>query len=96
MPEQQAAELGIDLDSAVCGAVVCNCDPFTLGHRHLIEYAAAHSDFLYVFAVSEAGSMFTPEERLEMIQEGTADMRIAVCMKASCISYPVRPSLRTS
>lgn len=58
----------------VCGAVVCNCDPFTLGHRHLIEYAAAHCDSLYVFAVSEKGSMFSPEERLEMIRKGTADI----------------------
>ena len=58
----------------VCGAVVCNCDPFTLGHRHLIEYAAANCDHLYVFAVSEKGSMFSPEERLEMIQKGTADI----------------------
>ena len=58
----------------VCGAVVCNCDPFTLGHRHLIEYAAAHCDNLYVFAVSEKGSMFSPEERLDMIRKGTADI----------------------
>ena len=57
-----------------CGAVVCNCDPFTLGHRHLIEYAASHCDNLYVFAVSEKGSMFSPEERLEMISKGTADI----------------------
>ena len=58
----------------VCGAVVCNCDPITLGHRHLIEYAASHCDNLYVFAVSEKGSMFSPEERLEMIRKGTADI----------------------
>ena len=58
----------------VCGAVVCNCDPFTLGHRHLIEYAASNCDHLYVFAVSEKGSMYSPEERLEMIRKGTADM----------------------
>ena len=58
----------------VCGAVVCNCDPFTLGHRHLIEYAAAHCDSLYVFAVSEKGSMFSPEERFDMIKQGTADI----------------------
>ena len=58
----------------VCGAVVCNCDPFTLGHRHLIEYAANHCDNLYVFAVSEKGSMFSPEERLDMIRKGTADI----------------------
>ena len=59
----------------VCGAVVCNCDPFTLGHRHLIEHAAANCDDLYVFAVSEKGSMFSPEERLDMIRKGTADIR---------------------
>ena len=58
----------------VCGAVVCNCDPFTLGHRHLIEYAASHCDELYVFAVSEAGSMFSPSDRLEMIRRGTQDI----------------------
>ncbi len=58
----------------VCGAVVCNCDPFTLGHRYLIEYAASHCDNLYVFAVSEKGSMFSPEERFDMIRKGTADI----------------------
>ena len=58
----------------VCGAVVCNCDPYTLGHRHLIEYAAGRCDSLYVFAVSESGSMFSPEERMEMIRKGTADI----------------------
>ena len=69
-----AEEHGIDFQNAVCGAVVCNCDPFTLGHRYLIEYAAAHCDFLYVFAVSESGSMFEPKDRLEMIKAGTADI----------------------
>lgn len=58
----------------ICGAVVCNCDPFTLGHRHLIEYAAAHCDNLYVFAVSESGSMFAPAVRLDMIRRGTSDI----------------------
>lgn len=58
----------------VCGAVVCNCDPFTLGHRHLMEHAASQCDHLYVFAVSESGSMFSPEERLEMIRKGTEDI----------------------
>lgn len=69
-------ELHLDAvsDAIVRGAVVCNCDPFTLGHRHLIEYASEHCDFLYVFAVSESGSMFSPEDRLEMIRRGTADI----------------------
>ena len=58
----------------LCGCIVCNCDPFTLGHRHLIDYAASKCDNLYVFAVSEKGSKFSPAERLEMIKKGTADI----------------------
>lgn len=71
---QDAEDDCADLENIKCGAVVCNCDPFTLGHRHLIEYASRHCDYLYVFAVSESGSMFTPEDRLEMIKQGTADI----------------------
>lgn len=55
-----------------CGAIVMNGDPFTRGHLHLIEYAAAHCDALYVFSVSEPGSMFSPEERYDMLKAGTA------------------------
>ena len=60
--------------NGVCGAVVCNCDPFTLGHRHLIEYASSRCDDLYVFAVSERGSMFEPDVRFDMISRGTCDI----------------------
>lgn len=69
-----AKDHGIDFAGGVCGSVVCNCDPFTLGHRHLIEYAAKNCDFLFVFAVSEPGSMFEPKDRLEMIKAGTSDI----------------------
>lgn len=55
-----------------CGAIVVNGDPFTRGHLHLIEYASKHCDALYVFSVSEPGSMFSPEERFEMVKAGTA------------------------
>ena len=55
-----------------CGAIVMNGDPFTRGHLHLCEYAAAHCGTLYVFSVSEPGSMFPPEERYAMLKAGTA------------------------
>ncbi len=55
-----------------CGAIVVNGDPFTRGHQYLCEYAAKHCDALYVFSVSEPGSMFSPEERYEMVLAGTA------------------------
>ena len=58
----------------VCGAIVMNGDPFTKGHQHLCEYAARHCDALYVFSVSEPGSMFSPEERFEMLKAGTAHL----------------------
>ena len=68
--------------SGECGAVVCNCDPFTLGHRQLIEHAASCCDSLYVFAVSESGSYFSPDERLDMVRCGTADIA-SCCVCAS-------------
>lgn len=57
-----------------CGAIVMNGDPFTKGHLHLCEYAARHCDHLYVFSVSETGSMFPPEQRFDMLKAGTAHL----------------------
>ena len=56
----------------VCGAIVMNADPFTRGHLHLIETASKQCDALYVFVVSEQGSLFSPEERYAMIERGSA------------------------
>ena len=58
-----------------CGAIVMNADPFTRGHLHLIEYAAARCDALYVFVASEDGSMFSPQERFDMIACGSAHVK---------------------
>ena len=55
-------------------AIVMNCDPFTLGHRHLIETAAADSKHLYVFVLSEDKSFFSYNDRLNMVKAGTADL----------------------
>ena len=56
------------------GAAVMHCNPFTLGHRYLIETAAAECDRLYVFVLSESGSTFSPEDRMAMVKAGTADL----------------------
>lgn len=57
-----------------CGAVVMNCNPFTLGHRYLIERAVKEVDRLYVFVVEEDRSFFKFKDRFEMVKSGTADM----------------------
>ncbi len=56
------------------GAVVVNCNPFTAGHRALIEYAAVHSPWLYVLVVEEDRSLIPFEVRLKLIREGTSDL----------------------
>lgn len=56
------------------GAVVMNCDPFTLGHRYLIETAASKCPHLYVFVLSEDQGHFAANDRLEMVRRGTAHL----------------------
>lgn len=58
----------------VCGAIVMNCNPFTLGHKYLIEYARAKVDLLYIFVVEENKSFFSFEDRIEMVKLGTSSM----------------------
>jgi len=57
-----------------CGAIVMNCNPFTKGHRHLIEFASKQVDRLYVFVVEEDKSFFRFEDRFRMVKDGTRDL----------------------
>lgn len=66
-------DLPVDTGKTV-GAAVMNCNPFTKGHRYLIETAAAECDRLYVFVLSEDKSEFSAKDRLEMVRLGTADI----------------------
>ncbi len=72
---QKLPKLG---ENAVCGAVVMNCNPFTNGHRYLVEYASKKVDRLYIFVVQEDRSFFRFEDRYEMVKEGTADIQNVV------------------
>jgi len=60
------------------GAMVVNCNPFTLGHRHLIETCVKQVDMLYIFLVEEDKSYFSFEDRSIMLLEGVAEWRDAV------------------
>lgn len=59
---------------AVVGAAVMNCNPMTLGHRYLIEQAAARCDTLYLFVVSEDKSAVPAADRRRIVEEATADL----------------------
>ena len=56
------------------GVVVMNCNPFTLGHRYLIEQAAKQVERLYVMVVREDCSLFAYTERKAMVERGVADI----------------------
>ncbi|WP_179217020.1 adenylyltransferase/cytidyltransferase family protein [Humidesulfovibrio mexicanus] len=60
--------------SGIVGSIVMNCNPFTLGHKHLIRLAAGQVDHLFVFINRENRQHFNFEQRFRMVQAGTSDL----------------------
>lgn len=56
------------------GAIVINGNPFTKGHRYLVEQARQFVDFLIVFVIEENMFPFSFEERFRMVMDGTKDL----------------------
>ncbi|WP_162300620.1 nucleotidyl transferase family protein [Anaerosacchariphilus polymeriproducens] len=54
------------------GSIVMNCNPFTLGHKYLIDCAMQQVDYLYLFVVEENRSEFLFEDRFKLVKAGTA------------------------
>lgn len=86
-------EYPLQNEKMVCGSIVMNCNPFTKGHRYLIEYAAKQVERLYVFVVKEDKSFFKYEDRFEMVKQGTADLKNVVIVSSgkfiiSSLTFP--------
>lgn len=60
--------------SGAVGAVVANCNPFTLGHLHLITEAAKRCELLHLFILSEEKSLVPAADRLALAKAGTAQL----------------------
>lgn len=76
-----------------CGGIVMNCNPFTFGHRQLVEYASRQVDKLFIFVVEENKSYFGFEDRFEMVQKGVADLSNVVVVPSgkfiiSALTFP--------
>lgn len=65
------------------GLIIMNANPFTKGHRYLVETAAAQVDQLFVVVVKENRSMFDYKYRLEMVESGCADIANAHVLEGS-------------
>jgi len=67
-------------EKPIIGSIVINGNPFTNGHRHLIDLAKEHCDLIYIFVVWEENSVFPNEVRYRLIEEGISDLNgIVLC-----------------
>jgi hypothetical protein len=58
-------------DAGDIGAVVMNCNPFTNGHKYLIEYASSQVKTLFLFLLQEDKSFFPFADRFILAVKGT-------------------------
>lgn len=74
-------------------AAVMNCNPFTLGHRHLLEQAAGENDVVHLFLLSEDRGPIPFSVRKKLVQEGIADLPNVILQETgsyliSCATFP--------
>lgn len=76
------------------GAVVVNGNPFTLGHLYLVETSARQVDTLYLFVVTEEGSVFPFAVRYRLAEQSTSHLPNVVVLETSryAVSAAVFPS----
>lgn len=65
------------------GVIVMNANPFTLGHRFLVEQSSELVERLYVVVVREDCSMFSYNERKAMVIQGVRDIGNVVVVDGS-------------
>ncbi|MEI6274792.1 MAG: hypothetical protein WCP08_02330 [Prolixibacteraceae bacterium] len=68
-------------ETTAVAAIVVNCNPFTNGHKYLIEKAASENELLYLFVVEEDLSAFPFKVRWELIRKGIAHLNNVVMVR---------------
>lgn len=51
------------------GCIVMNCNPVTIGHQYLVEYARRQTELLYIFIVEEDVSQFSFADRFRYAEK---------------------------
>ncbi|MDT2739040.1 [citrate (pro-3S)-lyase] ligase [Enterococcus canintestini] len=75
------------------GSIVMNANPFTLGHKYLVEQARKVCDHVYVFVVSEEKSEFSSPERFALVKNGLKEFEDVTVLPArdymvSSLTFP--------
>ena len=63
----------------VSAAVVMHANPFTKGHLHLVERAAAENDTVHLFVLSEESGPIPFAVRKRLVAEGVAHLSNVIC-----------------
>ncbi len=71
--------------SAKTGIIVMNANPFTLGHKYLIEKAAAEVIHLFIIPVKEERSLFPYAERKAMIEQSLSTLNSPLSTKNGAV-----------
>ncbi len=61
--------------TGVSAAIVMNANPFTRGHRHLVERAAAENDAVHLFLLSEEAGPIPFAVRKQLVARGIEDLK---------------------
>lgn len=75
-------------DGDSIGAIVMNANPFSLGHKYLVDVALKKVDKLIVFVVSEDDSFFSYNERYDMVYRNLSEYERVIIVPSGnyCIS----------
>lgn len=69
--------------SKVIGSIVVNCNPFTNGHRYLMEQAQSCCDYVHVLVLTDNRSQFDAEDRYQLVKSGVSDLSRIIVHRAS-------------
>lgn len=62
----------------VCGCIVMNANPFTNGHKYLVENALTKCELLFIIVVEEDRSFFPYQVRKKLVEEGCREFENVV------------------
>ncbi|WIA07832.1 MAG: [citrate (pro-3S)-lyase] ligase [Candidatus Phytoplasma cynodontis] len=83
-----------DDDGKLNSVIVMNANPFTKGHKFIIQNAIKKSNFVYVIVVKEDVSLFTYQQRFTMVELGVKYLKNVRILEGSnyIISKNIFPS----
>jgi [citrate (pro-3S)-lyase] ligase len=74
---------GREVERTKVAALVVNCNPFTLGHLHLVRTASGGADLVVVLVVREEASSFPFDVRFRLVREGVAGLGNVIVLPGS-------------